>query len=516
MSSLLPNGKQHFDDNNGRPLVAGRVYYYIPNTSTSKNTWQDEAQTILNTNPIILDARGECTAWGSGRYRQVVRDQFGNLIWDKIVADIGSQFAEPDGAALVGFSQEGPEAVDRNLLEKNREIVSVTDYIGADPTGATPSDDAIESALDATANPYFPDGVFLYTGDIDALFAARPFGPGKIKYDGYEYPTSRDVVENCLWPGDFATWPMGEALGVVSEQRIQIPAGVTHARTPLSDGSSIIHVNDGLSGDGMRIQRNATNANAASHVAVLNLSRAETKPLAGKRCVVGFNGRKGATFSGGNVTVRVQYSREPEQPILAADGTYTNGNVVLATEVFSLTEEYRPRTVPYYFDIDLPVDAIQVAVAIVVPFSGVAGNDDFVEFAKVSICPTATVSWLQPVAFAQQEIRGATRYQTSYPYGSPRGTPTRQGAVSAVAINTSLQWAFAISVEFNPAMTVAPQVLFQSPTSGVESRLLNVDTGATINGLAWELSERGAMITNNGAPTAGNRYLCHWTAQVIF
>src|SRR6478752_2157192 len=118
MSSLLPNGKQHFDDNNGRPLVGGRVYYYIPNTSTPKNTWQDEAMTILNTNPIILDARGECTAWGDGAYRQVLRDSLGNLIWDKLVTDVTkriSELSEPGGSGLIGFIQSGNDAVARTV-----------------------------------------------------------------------------------------------------------------------------------------------------------------------------------------------------------------------------------------------------------------------------------------------------------------------------------------------------------------------------------------------------------------
>lgn len=142
MSSLLPNGKQHFDDNNGRPLVGGRVYYYIPNTSTPKNTWQDEAMTILNTNPIILDARGECTAWGYGSYRQVVRDLFGNLIWDRIVTDWSSavdgaiqqledfkdELAADEGGGLVGFIQTGQGAVARTVLEKERDIVNVRDF----------------------------------------------------------------------------------------------------------------------------------------------------------------------------------------------------------------------------------------------------------------------------------------------------------------------------------------------------------------------------------------------------
>lgn len=89
-ASLLPNAELQFSDSNGSPLAGGKVYYYIPNTSTLKSTYQDSAQTILNTNPIILDAAGRAIVWGAGAYRQVVYDQFGNLVWDQITEDANS------------------------------------------------------------------------------------------------------------------------------------------------------------------------------------------------------------------------------------------------------------------------------------------------------------------------------------------------------------------------------------------------------------------------------------------
>jgi hypothetical protein len=89
-ATLLPNAKQQFLDGNGKPLAGGSVFFYIPNTSTFKSTWQDAAQTILNTNPVILDASGEAVIWGSGVYRQVVYDVDGNLIWDQITQDANS------------------------------------------------------------------------------------------------------------------------------------------------------------------------------------------------------------------------------------------------------------------------------------------------------------------------------------------------------------------------------------------------------------------------------------------
>lgn len=96
-ASLLPNGEQQFIDSDGVPLVGGFVYFYIPNTSTPKNTWQDAEQTILNTNPIVLDGRGQAIIYGSGEYRQIVKDEDGNLIWDQLTASPGDVLG-PDSA----------------------------------------------------------------------------------------------------------------------------------------------------------------------------------------------------------------------------------------------------------------------------------------------------------------------------------------------------------------------------------------------------------------------------------
>lgn len=83
------NGRQQFIDINGRPLVAGTVGMYIPSTLIPKNTWQDAGQTILNTNPIELDSRGQADIWGGGLYRQIVHDEAGNLIWDVVTSAAG-------------------------------------------------------------------------------------------------------------------------------------------------------------------------------------------------------------------------------------------------------------------------------------------------------------------------------------------------------------------------------------------------------------------------------------------
>jgi hypothetical protein len=124
--SLIPNAKQQFLDANGNPLAGGFVYYYIPSTTTFKNTYQNAALTILNSNPIILDSAGECIAYGVGSFRQIVTDVNGNLIWDQPTLSLVT-----NDASNVTFTPSGSGAVSRTVQSKLQEIVSVTDFMTA-------------------------------------------------------------------------------------------------------------------------------------------------------------------------------------------------------------------------------------------------------------------------------------------------------------------------------------------------------------------------------------------------
>jgi len=104
---ILPNGKTQFTNANGTPLAAGKVYFYVPTTTTPKTTWQDPYQTTANPNPITLDGSGEALIWGSGIYREVVYDLNGNLIWDQLTGGYNCVGGGGSGtpAGLVGALQ---------------------------------------------------------------------------------------------------------------------------------------------------------------------------------------------------------------------------------------------------------------------------------------------------------------------------------------------------------------------------------------------------------------------------
>lgn len=134
MGSQLQNGKQQFVSILGTPLVGGKVYFYQPGTETPKTTYQDSALTIPNTNPVVLDARGQAVIWGSGTYRQVLVDAFGVQIWDQIIQDISAEIqtlsdelAASSGSSLIGFVQAATGSVARTAQDKLREWYSVED-----------------------------------------------------------------------------------------------------------------------------------------------------------------------------------------------------------------------------------------------------------------------------------------------------------------------------------------------------------------------------------------------------
>lgn len=167
IATILPTGRTAFYDANGVPLVSGYVYFYIPNTSTPKNTWQDAGEMTLNTNPVRLDSIGSALIYGSGQYRMVVKDVDLNTIYDALTQDIlglfSPQTSPTNGSALVSFLYPG--GVARSLYAKFSEAtIDVKDF-GAVGDGATDDTAAIQNAsaaaINANVDLYYPAGTYI-------------------------------------------------------------------------------------------------------------------------------------------------------------------------------------------------------------------------------------------------------------------------------------------------------------------------------------------------------------------
>lgn len=81
MAAIAPTPFLQFTDANGNPLSGGKLYTYSAGTSTPLATYTDSSGGTPNTNPVILDSRGQASVWlGSQQYKFVLKDATDVLI----------------------------------------------------------------------------------------------------------------------------------------------------------------------------------------------------------------------------------------------------------------------------------------------------------------------------------------------------------------------------------------------------------------------------------------------------
>lgn len=81
-ASLSSVPKLQFFDANGNPLVGGKLFTYAAGTTTPLATYTDSSAGTPNTNPIILNARGEANVWlDNTTYKFVLKTAADVEIW---------------------------------------------------------------------------------------------------------------------------------------------------------------------------------------------------------------------------------------------------------------------------------------------------------------------------------------------------------------------------------------------------------------------------------------------------
>jgi parallel beta-helix repeat protein len=171
--------KFQFSNATGTPLASGSLTVYLAGTTTLTNTFQDYQLISANTNPVILDSRGECVLWldSTVTYKFVLKNSAGVVQWTQdnlsgagaAAAALESALAASGGSAKVGFLPSS--GLVSTVQAKLRERISVFDFLSAaqisDVTSNTKALDvsaAIQSATTAAAalgkTLLFPAGTY--------------------------------------------------------------------------------------------------------------------------------------------------------------------------------------------------------------------------------------------------------------------------------------------------------------------------------------------------------------------
>lgn len=157
-----------------KPAVGYKLYTYLSGTTTNKTTWSDSGLTAANTNPVVLDARGEASVFlGTGAYTMTLKSATGSAIWtrDGIASpDVTSaaytdllraDLAAPTGAQSIGAKSALAGAVAltlQNVLDFNVHLLSfiLPGYHAAILNGT--SDYDVQPALQSLINTLSTEG----------------------------------------------------------------------------------------------------------------------------------------------------------------------------------------------------------------------------------------------------------------------------------------------------------------------------------------------------------------------
>ena len=236
-ATLSPAPKLQFFDANGNPLVGGKLYSYAAGTSTPLATYTGNTTTTANTNPVILNSRGEAGVWlSSSYYKLKLTDSNDVEIWtvDNVggfatmadltaaIAALTASLASSSGSSMIGFIQAGTSAVATTAQAKMRETISVKDFgaVGDDVADDTTKiQAAINYANTIGGDVYFPAGIYKITngltinnsGDTADTFKASMYGDS----------SSSARIHGMAGSYDMLTITGGTGAGVESHQVIR-------------------------------------------------------------------------------------------------------------------------------------------------------------------------------------------------------------------------------------------------------------------------------------------------------
>jgi hypothetical protein len=153
-------------------VSGGSVYAYSAGTTTLKNIYSDAAMTTALDNPADLDIDGRLVAYGSGVYKFVIKDEFGNTVFTADNVEVNSvqnlidEDEDPFGETLtqtnlIVTNLSADDAVINTLQVATSAVIvhlDVDDTIITSVGNASDSTDAVNlGQVEALLASYTPD-----------------------------------------------------------------------------------------------------------------------------------------------------------------------------------------------------------------------------------------------------------------------------------------------------------------------------------------------------------------------
>ena len=173
-ASLIPSPVMQFTDATGAPLVGGKVYTYAAGTTTPLASYTSYAATSSNTNPVILDSRGEAAIWfGNASYKVILKDSTDTLIWtsDNISAIQPMAYVAPGTANNLLQSNGSAWA---SVSPSTVTVGNATEAASVPLSGVTGTGTGVTTFLTTPSSANLAAALTDETGSGSAVFATSP------------------------------------------------------------------------------------------------------------------------------------------------------------------------------------------------------------------------------------------------------------------------------------------------------------------------------------------------------
>jgi len=178
---ISPQPKLQFLDNNGVPLSGGKVYTYAAGTTTPLTTYTDSTGNTANSNPVVLNSRGECNIWlETFSYKFKLTTSTDVEVWTV------DNISVLTSSANITYVESGTGAVTETVQAKLRLGYVYPEDFGAAGDGTTNDTTALQNAINTGRDVYLAAGkTYLHSTALSVTTSNQWVGgPGELKTSG--------------------------------------------------------------------------------------------------------------------------------------------------------------------------------------------------------------------------------------------------------------------------------------------------------------------------------------------
>ena len=319
------------------------------------------------------------------------------------------------------------------------------------------------------------------------------------------YPKQDHIVD-----GYFRYWPKGESRSIKSIHNL-LNVNSFAIRNGYNEGCSAYK----LPIKGIRLQRNAEDVlENTLHYTIL-IDRNNIEKLKGSVVTLQAILKKSEDWTGSDVSIKTIYSSETIQPLRSDDGMFISENVVLDELIITPTTSFSTLANAHFSTFTIPEDITQLAICVSVPWSGEAPIKDYIDIQQINLAKTDKI--FHPISLSESALVSASKrnYQSSYPSLHPPGAICSLGALNKIVVSENTTYATIFDIEFDYGFQYTPTLWVYAPSDGQDYRFYSRIQDTTLDALAFDLSNKGATVTNAVGTYLDDVISIHYAAEAI-